>query len=136
METDGFLNEFSFQCHNHFFERREGASDKMMQWSNLWTRTDGMVAGNKSSPANSNNGLPRNEREKGASFRLPPPSPKHHQPAPSDHIENPRKAAYISLPHEHSGGGKALSSSPADHVHAFTTIRLKDIYCILCPLFQ
>lgn len=79
METDGFLNEFSFQCHNHFFERREGASDKMMQWSNLRTRTDGMVAGNKSSPANSNNGLPRSERgkggrEKGPHFDSLPPS--------------------------------------------------------------
>ena len=29
METDGFLNEFSFQCHNHFLE--EGGDDAMVE---------------------------------------------------------------------------------------------------------
>ena len=85
--------------------RREGLpSAEVMQ-----DAMDGMVAGNKSSAANSNNGRRSAKgresegaqaREKRASFRLLSSAQQHHQPAPSDHIENPRKAAYISQPHK------------------------------------
>ena len=53
METDGFLNEFSFQCQCRVGEdgRRGLPSAEVMQ-----DAMDGMVAENKSSAANSNNG--------------------------------------------------------------------------------
>ena len=53
METDGFLNEFSFQCQCRVGEDggRGLPSAEVMQ-----DAMDGMVAGNKSSAANSNNG--------------------------------------------------------------------------------
>ena len=53
METDGFLNEFSFQCQCRVGEDggRGLPSAEVMQ-----DAMDGMVAENKSSAANSNNG--------------------------------------------------------------------------------
>ena len=135
---DGWIPERIFiSMPKSFFERREGRTEGVSTWmtqrSNLRTRADGMVAGNKSSAANSNNGLPRNERarekgregEKRASFRLPPSLPP---PLSLSSIISRRHLTILKIPERlHISHNRTLEARHflprADLVHAFTTLR-------------